>query len=80
MSAATDEVVDLDIGLDEPVPCESADCDAEANWRIMLFPCRHIYLLCDRCRDREFRIHTSPGITVDRICRAIVEKMIATPL
>ena len=80
MSTATDEVVDLGIDFDEPVPCESVDCDAEAKWKMMLLPCRHTYLLCDKCRDREFRIYSGSGLTVDRICRAIITKMIATPL
>lgn len=34
MSTDTDEAVDVDVDVDQAVPCRADDCDNEATWRI----------------------------------------------
>lgn len=47
MSTATDERVDLGVDLDAEVPCCLRDCEAAAEWRLTLIPCRHSWVYCE---------------------------------
>lgn len=52
MSTATDEKVELDVNLDESVPCMGQvveDCNEVATWAV-LATCGHEATICDRCK------------------------------
>lgn len=55
MSTATDERVDLGVDLDAEVPCALDVCDAVAEWRLILIPCRHTWVYCTEHVDHQLK-------------------------
>ncbi|ACZ29620.1 hypothetical protein Xcel_0581 [Xylanimonas cellulosilytica DSM 15894] len=49
MSAATDELVHVDVDLTTDVPCNVTGCDNPAEWACLLGTCHHTVTVCDHC-------------------------------